>query len=100
MPPETTRPKLFPALRREEETFIGRLLRQETVGGAFVLTAAVIALVWANSPAADSYDAVRHFQRSFQRGILDTSELVFFASWAAFFLFLATRSLEARRWRG
>jgi ABC-2 type transport system permease protein len=45
-------------------------------------------------------DAVRHFQRSFQRGILDTSELVFFASWSAFFLFLATRSLEARRWRG
>lgn len=45
-------------------------------------------------------DAVRHFQRSFQRGILDTAELVFFASWTAFFLFLAARSLEARRWRG
>lgn len=45
-------------------------------------------------------DAVRHFQRSFQRGILDTAELVFFLSWTAFFLFLATRSLEARRWRG
>jgi len=45
-------------------------------------------------------DAVRHFQRSFQRGIFDSAEIVFFLSWTAFFLFLATRSLEARRWRG
>jgi len=45
-------------------------------------------------------DALRHFQRSFQRGIFDTSEVVFFVSWTAFFLFLATRALEARRWRG
>lgn len=45
-------------------------------------------------------DAIRHFQRSFQRGIFDTAELVFFFSWTALFLFLATRSLEARRWRG
>lgn len=45
-------------------------------------------------------DAVRHFQRSFQRGVLDTAELVFFLSWTGFFLFLATRSLEARRWGG
>jgi NhaA family Na+:H+ antiporter len=60
--PETARPKIFPTLRREEETFIGRLLRQETVGGAVVLAAAVIAVVWANSPVADTYDAVRHYQ--------------------------------------
>ncbi|MEZ6013750.1 MAG: ABC transporter permease [Planctomycetota bacterium] len=45
-------------------------------------------------------DAIRHFQRSFQRGVFDSSELVFFMSWTALFLFLATRSLEARRWRG
>lgn len=44
-------------------------------------------------------DVVSHAQQSFLRGILDTSELVFFATWTAFFLFLTTRSLEARRWR-
>ncbi len=53
----------FPrALRREEETFIGRLLRQETVGGAVVLLAAVIAVIWANSPLGDVYETVREFE--------------------------------------
>jgi NhaA family Na+:H+ antiporter len=34
---------------------IGVLLRRETVGGALLLVATVVALVWANSPAGDSY---------------------------------------------
>jgi NhaA family Na+:H+ antiporter len=34
---------------------IGVVLRKETVGGALLLAATVIALVWANSPAGDSY---------------------------------------------
>ncbi len=38
---------------------IGDVLRKETVGGALLLVATVIALVWANSPAADSYTAMR-----------------------------------------
>lgn len=37
------------------------ILRQETVGGALLLVASVIALVWANSPWAASYDALREF---------------------------------------
>lgn len=41
-----------------------------------------------------------HLQGSFLMGVLDTSELVFFASWILFFLFLTVRSLEMRRWRG
>lgn len=45
-------------------------------------------------------DAYSHFQRSFKLGILDTAEVVFFLSWTALFLFMTTRSLEARRWRG
>ncbi len=47
-----------------------------------------------------SMDAVRHFQRSFQLGVLDTAEVVFFVTWTGLFLFLTARSLEARRWRG
>ncbi|GAA3906249.1 Na+/H+ antiporter NhaA [Streptomyces gulbargensis] len=53
-------------------TFLGRLplpesryladaLRTETVGGVLLLLAAVVALVWANSPAGDSYASVRDF---------------------------------------
>ena len=47
-----------------------------------------------------SMDALRHFGRSFQLGVLDSSELVFFLTWISFFLFLTARSIEARRWRG
>ena len=36
-----------------------RYLRTETVGGLFLLIAAAIALLWANSPISDSYYALR-----------------------------------------
>lgn len=39
-----------------------------------------------------------HFT-DFTKGILDTSSLVFFLSGIVFFLFLATKVLESRRWR-
>ena len=45
-----------------ETTRVADILRKETVGGALLLLAAVIAMVWANSPAADSYDALRNYQ--------------------------------------
>ncbi|CCH89202.1 Na+/H+ antiporter NhaA (fragment) [Modestobacter italicus] len=38
---------------------ITEILHKETVGGALLLAATIIALVWANSPWADSYDALR-----------------------------------------
>jgi Na+:H+ antiporter, NhaA family len=41
---------------------ISELLRKETVGGILLLVATVAALVWANSPAAESYFAIRDFQ--------------------------------------
>ncbi|HEX2892885.1 MAG TPA: Na+/H+ antiporter NhaA [Marmoricola sp.] len=42
-----------------EDSRIADLLRQETVGGALLLAATVIALVWANSPASGSYEDLR-----------------------------------------
>lgn len=39
-----------------------------------------------------------HFD-DFHRGIIDTKHVVYFLSFTAFFLFLAIRSLESRRWR-
>jgi len=37
-------------------------LRNDLVGGACLLTAAVVALVWANSPWADTYESLRTLQ--------------------------------------
>ena len=48
----------------------------------------------------DRMSAFDHFGRSYHRGVLDSSEVIFFLTWIAFFLFLTTRTLEARRWRG
>nr|WP_239139675.1 Na+/H+ antiporter NhaA [Sphaerisporangium krabiense] len=41
---------------------IAAVLREETVGGALLLVAAVAGLVWANSPWSDAYHAVRAFE--------------------------------------
>ncbi len=38
------------------------ILHRETVGGAILLTAATLALVWANSPWSESYHALTHFR--------------------------------------
>jgi hypothetical protein len=37
-------------------------LRNDLVGGAALLAAAVIAVVWANSPGADAYESLREFK--------------------------------------
>lgn len=48
----------------------------------------------------DRMAVAEHFQRSYHQGVVDSAELVFFVTWIAFFLFLTTRLLEGRRWRG
>jgi ABC-2 type transport system permease protein len=40
-----------------------------------------------------------HFERNFSRGLVDTRQLILYASVALFCLFLTVRSLESRRWR-
>ncbi len=40
-----------------------------------------------------------HFERGFTRGLIDTRQLVLYASVTLFCLFLTVRSLESRRWR-
>ena len=45
-----------------EASRIAEVLRKETVGGALLLVATVAALVWANSPAAASYAALRDLE--------------------------------------
>ncbi|WP_026448840.1 Na+/H+ antiporter NhaA [Actinopolyspora mortivallis] len=57
----TQRRRLFAPTPNQESRTLADILRTETVGGVLVLVAAVIALLWANSPWADSYTAVSEY---------------------------------------
>lgn len=50
-----------PRFAAHSSTELARYLRTETVGGAALLLAAAIALVWVNSPVGGSYEALRDF---------------------------------------
>lgn len=55
-------PRIFGRGSYLEFVRINNILRSETVGGALLLAATVIALVWANSPLAESYFNLRDFK--------------------------------------
>ncbi|MGW0466516.1 Na+/H+ antiporter NhaA [Streptomyces sp. NPDC003027] len=55
------RKPLFGLLPWTERQTVAEALRTETVGGLVLLAAAVVALVWANSPWSDTYEYVRDF---------------------------------------
>ncbi|MCM2427141.1 Na+/H+ antiporter NhaA [Streptomyces sp. RKAG337] len=67
--PATDRPETAPTRRSvllgrlslPERTFVADALRAETVGGVLLLIAAVAALIWANTPAHETYETVREF---------------------------------------
>jgi NhaA family Na+:H+ antiporter len=84
------RNSLFPNLAAGEDTFIGDLLRRETVGGAIALVAAAVAVVWANSPWGDAYESLRHFEV----GPLDVEH---WAADGALTLFFFVAGLELKR---
>lgn len=52
------RTPLFAALSRPQLSWLREQLRNETTGGAILLVAATIAMIWANSPWSDSYTAL------------------------------------------
>lgn len=56
-----SRPPFLGLLPLPERQAVTGALRTETVGGVVLLVAAVVALVWANSPWGSSYEAVRDF---------------------------------------
>ncbi len=89
-PTAPRRPLLFPDPGPAESTFVGDLLRREVVGGSIALAAAVIAVVWANSPWSASYDALRHLQV----GPLD---LEHWAADGALAIFFFVAGLELKR---
>lgn len=59
--PARARPRFLPGPELDESTFVGDLLRSETVGGSIALLGALVALVWANL-AGESYTAVRELR--------------------------------------
>ena len=58
---------------------IAKILRKETVGGALLVAAAVVAIVWANSPASESYFALRDLKVGYEPWHLELS----LGAWAA-----------------
>ena len=62
-----------------EATRISAILRKETVGGMLLVAAAIVALVWANSPFAESYFALRDFKEGYAPWHLELS----LGAWAA-----------------
>lgn len=58
---------------------IGEILRKETVGGALLVATALIALIWANSPASASYFSLRDFKIGYEPWHLELS----LGAWAA-----------------
>lgn len=58
-PGKLPRPRLFARASRREAARVAGVLRTETAGGVLLVVAAVTAVAWANSPAADSYRALR-----------------------------------------
>jgi NhaA family Na+:H+ antiporter len=86
----TKRRSFLPTPTPGETTFVGELLRKETVGGSIVLAAAVIAVIWANSPLGDLYQDVRHFQ-------LGPLDIEHWAADGALTLFFYVAGLELKR---
>jgi NhaA family Na+:H+ antiporter len=62
-----------------ESLRIGEILRKETVGGALLVAGAVIALIWANSPASESYFSLRDYRIGYEPWHLELT----LGAWAA-----------------
>ncbi|MGV2984946.1 Na+/H+ antiporter NhaA [Microbacterium sp. AGC85] len=79
-PPRFARVRsIFPSASREESVRVTEILRKETVGGILLVVFAAIALIWANSPWADSYFAIRDFEIGYEPWHLKLS----LGAWAA-----------------
>ena len=80
----------LPTPGRRESSLLGDVFRHEAVGGLVVLGAAVVAVLWANSPVREAYEAMR----TFQLGPLD---LEHWAADGALTLFFFVAGLELKR---
>ncbi|MGM9474067.1 Na+/H+ antiporter NhaA [Pseudarthrobacter sp. YS3] len=95
--------RLFPPAARvlsrssyPEYLRISEILRLETVGGALLLLATAIALIWANSAAADGYFALRDLKIGYEPWHLQLS-LGHWASDGLLAIFFFIAGLELKR---
>jgi NhaA family Na+:H+ antiporter len=70
------------AVTLSEQRWISRVLKNETIGGLLLIGAALLALIWANSNWADSYQSLTSYQIGPESLHLDLS----LSTWAADFL--------------
>ena len=79
-----------------EASRIGEILRKETLGGVFLIVAAIVAIVWANSPAGGHYASLRDYVIGPSQLHLDLS----LGTWAAdglLAIFFFVAGLELKR---
>ncbi|WP_214371367.1 Na+/H+ antiporter NhaA [Pseudonocardia sp. H11422] len=91
-----TTPRLFARGSWPEVSRIGDILRTETVGGVLLVGAAVLALVWANSPWGDAYTTLSNLRVGPSALHLDLT----LAQWAAdglLAIFFFVAGLELKR---
>ncbi|MBI4315336.1 MAG: ABC transporter permease subunit [Chloroflexi bacterium] len=89
----------------------GNLIVSVAIGYTFVLTIWIIGIAGdlltaftgqatgILSSLVNYLDFSNHFSATFGRGVIDTVDIVYYLSVIAIALFLATRVVEARRWR-
>jgi ABC-2 type transport system permease protein len=88
-------------------SFISSLTESQII--AAVLTFGAFLMLWVIGSGAGGGDStfgqilqylsvIRHYD-DFARGIIDTSALVYYVSFFAFFIFLTVRSIDSIRWR-
>ncbi|MCY4626161.1 MAG: ABC transporter permease subunit, partial [Acidobacteria bacterium] len=87
--------------------FFSSLTRNQIVAG--LLTFGALLVLWlvefAGARGGElgrilAYLSVTGHMEGFARGVITTRDLVFYLSFAAFWLFLARESVRSRRWRG
>lgn len=89
-------------------TFASSLTNSQVV--AFVITLVSLLGLWLAAPLTDRADLpvarfvhelslIDHYE-NFSQGIINSSDVIFYLSMAAFFVFLTAKQLESRKWRG
>ena len=94
--PGTDRTRLFTRSTWAEARVVADALRTETLGGALLLVAAVVALVWSNSPWQEGYQALRGYTLGPSSLHLDL-ELHTWASDGLLAIFFFVAGLELKR---
>lgn len=94
--PATPLERLFRRPSWAEAQFVARALRTETIGGALLLAAAAIALVWANTPWQGGYASLRDVEVGVDWGHLRLS-LEHWAADGALAVFFFVAGLEVKR---